>query len=345
MKKIAGPSLLCFFAILIYGCASSSQPIPHYEEQQEHYTTAFPSKGISENLSNIQQSIQRIATTAVYSIYLFGNQEVTTEKLERSDLDSLAVQTLHIDRSSAGTAISILQDDLHTVFITASHITEFPDTLISYKEGQDIPEHTYIQSISILADKNTYLFVDNSLVKVKILATNTTKDLALLKANRQLNEFKAPPLFLKTGSAKNLQLGSFVYTMGYPLGTPMVTTGIVSAPNYDSEGSFLMDALFNKGISGGIIIASQNDYESFDWVGMSSTASASNDYYLIPDPSKKQYYHDLDVYTDTVFVKEESTIHYGIARAIPIESILNFIFSNEKKLNSIGLSATELRGQ
>src|SRR5699024_9550059 len=156
MKKIAGPSLLCFFAILIYGCASSSQPIPHYEEQQEHYTTAFPSKGISETLSNIQQSIQRIATTAVYSIYLFGNQEVTTEKHERSELDSLSVPSLHIDRNSARTAISILNDNPHTVFITASHITEFPDTLITYKDGQDIPEHTYIQSISILVNKTTY---------------------------------------------------------------------------------------------------------------------------------------------------------------------------------------------
>lgn len=345
--KIKGSCLILWLTgTLLYGCASAGQPIPHYSiEEGGYYTSTFPSQEVSKRLSRIQQSVQRITSTAIYTIYLLGDKQITAAALPQANLDSIAARIIHIDQSKAGTAVSILQNDRNTIFITAHHITEFPDTLITFKKRGEIPENTYIQSVGIREEKDTYLFVTGALVEVELMAVAPRRDLALLKADHQAYDYYAPPLLLKTGTAKNLRLGSFIYIIGYPLGTPMVTRGIVSAPNYDGNGTFLTDALFNHGISGGLIIASPDRYNSFEWVGMSSTASASRDFFLVPDPSQQRFYRNFDVYTDTAFIMEKSIINYGVARAIPIEDILEFIFSNENKLNNLGLSATDLTGQ
>jgi hypothetical protein len=124
----------------------------------------------------------------------------------------------------------------------------------------------------------------------------------------------------------------------------MVTCGIVSAPDYNGRGAFLTDALFNHGISGGLIIASRNNFRSFEWVGMAVTASASEYRFLVPDPSRSEKYETMEAYTDTAYISQQRLINYGVTQATPIEQILEFLFRNEDELQKLGLSVTDING-
>lgn len=267
--------------------------------------------------------------------------------LKERDISKAQFRKSTIDQSKAGTAISILQNDRYIALITAAHVLNAPDTLISYKRGANIPQNKFINSVGIKLKQRNYLHTFDNLLEIDVIATDPIDDLALIRVRNEdeENNFQAPPLRMKTGAALNLQFGSFIYVMGYPLGSPMITRGIVSAPNYDNQGNFLTDALFNHGISGGLIVASRDNFNSLEWVGMSITASASEQYFLVPDPTKKQQYRNLETYADTAFITRKNIINYGVTQATPIEKVLRFLYSNEDKLNRMGLSSTNISGQ
>lgn len=335
-------SVAVSFSIFL-SCASTPQPIPNYNLQKKDYTSTYPAVEISKKLSRIQNSIERIIATARYKVWYFGDRNVTLNDIKEEALDSLAIASIYTEQGNAGTGISILANDNYTLFITAYHVTANSDTVITYKT-KGFKRGKYIKSIAVKQSSQTYLFDGTMLVQLQRIAVNPGDDLALLVGNRNYYNYYAPSLSIRTGAAKNLQLGSVIYVLGYPLGSPMVTAGMVSAPNFDGQGSFLTDALFNHGISGGIIIASNNHYKNFDWVGMVTTASVKRISFLVPNPDYK-FYTDFELYSDSIFVDRKSFINYGLSRAVPIEEILNFIYSNEDKLNKYGLSATNLAGQ
>lgn len=339
---------LCYLVLLtlLGSCASSNESTLISTSEDGHYTSSFPTRDVSTQLTTIQQSVLRLTSTSIYVTYFFGDDDnLTLEMLYKANLNDLASDRSTIDQSKAGTAVSILQNDRHTALLTARHVLIAPDTLISYKRGTGIPANKFIRSAGIKIKQRNYLHTYNKLEEVDVLATNQSDDLALIKVDRPEDSFDAPPLPLNIGSAQNLKPGSFLYVFGYPLGSPMVTRGIVSAPNYDGRGTFLTDALFNHGISGGLIVASRDNFRSFDWVGMAATASASEQYFLVPDPSNQDRYSNFETYKDTIFVSQKKLINYGVTQATPIEKILKFLYRNEDDLDRLGLSVTDLGGQ
>ncbi|MBN2731738.1 MAG: trypsin-like peptidase domain-containing protein [Balneolaceae bacterium] len=333
--------------LVIYSCVSSnSSRLPYFNPEKGFYTSSFPTKDVSPQLTRIQQSVLRITSTSIYTTYFFGDDiNLTVEMLKEKDINKMQLRKSTIDQSKAGTAISILQNDRYTALVTAAHVLDAPDTLISYKQGVNIPQNKYISSVGIKLKQRNYLHTFNNLLEIDVMAVNPFDDLALIRVRNGENDFQAPPLRMKTGAAMKLQFGSFIYVIGYPLGSAMVTRGIVSAPNYDNQGNFLTDALFNHGISGGLIVASRDNFNSLEWVGMSITASASEQYFLVPDPTKKQQYRNLETYADTAFITRKNIINYGVTQATPIEKVLRFLYSNEDKLNRMGLSSTDISGQ
>lgn len=339
-------SAFCFLVLLLWGCASSNTARrPFYDSEKGYYTSAFPSRDVTPQLATIQRSVLRITSTSIYTTYFLEDSNVTFEELAQIDIDEVASSESTVDNSKAGTAISILQNNNHTVLVTAAHVLAAPDTLVSFKRGPDIPENKYLYSVSLKLKQRNFVHTYNDLREINILAMNSVYDLALLEIANDDEAFIAAPLQIKTGTAKNLRMGSFIYVMGFPLGSAMVTRGIVSAPNYDNQGSFLSDALFNHGISGGLILASRDNFESLEWVGMAITAAATEQDFLVPNPNRQEQYVHMQSYTDTAFVAQKSIINYGVTQALPIEKMLPFLYINEDKLNSLGLSSTEISGQ
>ncbi len=90
----------------------------------------------------------------------------------------------------------------------------------------------------------------------EVIAKDRKKDLAILGRQYVGDPYQLiKPLKIPMGNPKDLEWGSFVYIIGYPMGHKMVTKGIISNPRDDESNSFLIDALFHRGFSGGIILA------------------------------------------------------------------------------------------
>jgi len=173
---------------------------------------------------------------------------------------------------------------------------------------------------------------------LEILAFDKGSDLAVLgqKISGQpvynVSVFQYP-----FGKAKELEWGDFVYLFGYPAGHQIITKGIVSSPNRDKNGSFLTDAIFNKGFSGGIILGIRDGVPNFELVGMATLVPARQQYYITPVKEGEILDFEQNVpFKGDVYVESRTDIIYGIAPAISVECIAWFLEKNQQKLLEMG---------
>jgi hypothetical protein len=340
-----------FFAVILFalgvlgGCASvkkQEKPVNH-RNNSDYYTSSFPTRDVSTRLQKIQQSVKRITSQAAYTMYSFENPTITMKTIRGGGGPGRLPSTKStVHHGRAGTAVCILKNKKYSAFVTADHILAFPDTLIAYRHGKHIPKHKFVASLSIKQKQVNYLNMGAKISPVQVLAEDKVRDVALLTAKGP-NIKLALPLPIPAGNARRLRLGSFIYVLGYPLGAPMVTSGIVSDPDYNSLGGFLTDAIYNHGISGGLIIASKNRYRNFQWVGMATAASATQHRYLVPAPSKIGTYWNREVYTDSIYISKEQTINYGLTESTPVGQIMIFLKGQAGKLKKLGLHLKNMR--
>jgi hypothetical protein len=152
-----------------------------------------------------------------------------------------------------------------------------------------------------------------------------------------------PAFHFPLGSARELEWGAFIYLFGYPSGFKMVTKGIVSNPNKDKHGSFLIDAVFSRGFSGGICLAIRDGIPNFELVGVVKLVSAHTSYVVTPGKEYGSVEFDSSVpYTGNVYVERKTEIEYGITQAIPVERIKEFLEQNSALLSQQGYSVTGL---
>jgi hypothetical protein len=141
------------------------------------------------------------------------------------------------------------------------------------------------------------------------------------------------PFEYPAGRAKELGWGSVAYVLGFPMGGLMITKGIISHPNGDDSGTFMIDALFNKGFSGGIILAARVGSPGFELVGMVRSAYSNREYVLLPEKEIHEYdYNRNSPYTGEVHVGTLESINYGVTYAIPVEALRAFYKSSRPEL-------------
>ncbi|MGK7370488.1 MAG: S1 family peptidase [Candidatus Halalkalibacterium sp. M3_1C_030] len=323
---------------LILGCASNI-PSERQEASKESksYTTSFPTRDVSDQLQDIKESVIRISSTGIYRTYVIKGRLLTKSDLQKLDIEEVAFRSFTSNESTAGTAISVYSDNQTVVLLTNAHVINYPDTLISYIDREGVSKQTFIQSVKIKKNQNNLVYDLPNVGPFDIIDFNEDSDLALLKVRkRDFPNFNAPSLPIAVGNPADLEWGSFVYILGYPKGYPMITRGIVSDPGRNKYDDFLTDALFNPGISGGLIIATRNDFRSFEWIGMTNTASADISKLLVPDPLKASEYENFDIYRDSIYVNTKTNLTYGITQAIPMKKIIEYLEENERELGRVG---------
>lgn len=116
-----------------------------------------------------------------------------------------------------------------------------------------------------------------------------------------------------------------IYVLGYPRGYEMASRGIVGQANLDSQGDFVTDALFNPGISGGIILASKDNFNSFEWVGMSNASHAVREYVLVPEMRSIDPQERIQPYQGLIQAERKTELSYGVTHAIPTADIAQFL--------------------
>jgi S1-C subfamily serine protease len=331
---------LAILAGILFSCSSSQQTSNNPQQAStttvtepeftNHYTSSFPQKDVTEKLKAAQQSVIRIVSTAFYNNYAFGQQYITLDDIKTNDPEKISTDHFSSEESTAGTSIILDQNSNNSLLLTCEHTVSFPDTVVNYYDSEEVPPQTYVESISIKTKQNNLVFFEQNLEPYEIIAANKRLDLALLNIeygrNRNLDQHK---LMTKPGNSDLLKLGSFLYIMGFPKGYPMITRGLASSSESWNDRFFITDATFNPGISGGLILASKNNYDSFEWVGIASSASATRKSVLVPRPISDKYSRAVRPYNDAVFVQRQTSINYRSAQAVPIYKVEEFLRDNE----------------
>lgn len=337
MKKLLGYKIIyaALSLILINACSSTSVYDKVYPTLNDgRYDSEFPYRNSSAQLEEISNSVKLVNSIAFYTSYLFNESDrIRAIGIPGLNFDKVAHEKIFFNRTASGTATLINKDQGQVAFLTVAHVVAFPDTIISFFIYTDGSLSNFVQSVSVKLKQTNYVadLPDNG--ELEILAIDKTNDLAILGKSFQLDKtLKLVPFDYPWGKAAELEWGSFVYIFGYPMNFKMVTKGIVSSPSKDKN-YFLVDAAYNRGFSGGIVLAIRDGVPNFELVGLVKSVPA--DYTYTIRPMQKE--HDLDYnpmipYKGDVYVDKEQVLRPGITKIIGIELVKEFIEDHKQEL-------------
>lgn len=336
-------STLIFSALLLLlelsGCTTVSYETIYPTLKDGKYDSEFPYKSTSDELNKISETIQRVNSTAFYKIYVFDEKEnLLLNDLKNKELSKIAVKEALADNSSSGTAVTIYSQNGNVALLTCAHTITFPDTLIAYKFDEDGYQTKFVESISIKEKQVVYVagFPEGS--QVEVIAKDSKNDIALI--GKKYGSQKG--IYFSTfnypwGKAKEVEWGTFVYLIGYPINFKMITKAIVSSPRKDESGSFLVDAVINPGFSGGLVLAIRDGVPNFELIGIVQWVPEEEESMIYPENLKtKTSYNPVVPYTGNLYVRKHSLIRYGIAKVIPVETVQNFLLTNKSVLTDQG---------
>jgi hypothetical protein len=339
MSKISINILFLAGITLIVSCSTVSYETIYPTLMDGKYDSEFPYKSTSEELKKISETIHRVNTTAFYKIFVFPEYEnFTIEDLQKIKPSQKAEKEIIADNSASGTAVVVYAENGNVALITCAHTLTFQDTILAFRMNDNGTYSKYLESISIKEKQVIYVagFPEGS--QVDVLAINDESDLALIgksygvQKNIFYQSFKYP-----LGNAKEVEWGTFVYLMGYPINFKMITKAIVSSPKKDGDGSFLVDAVINPGFSGGLVLAIRDGVPNFELIGMVQWVPEEEESLIYPQTLKTNFsYNPVVPYDGDLFVRKHKSIRYGITKVIPVENIRKFILSNKTMLNNKG---------
>jgi hypothetical protein len=326
-----------FLLIILSACAERSFKAIYPTLSDGHYDSEFPYRNCSKQLSEISKSIHKIDCLVFYQTYLFNEKDQVSEiDLTSKDILDLSIKGEVITKSVIGTATTIYYDHERVALLSCAHVLNFKDTVISYYDS-DKDAHKYIQSIAIKSRQQNIVAGLPSFGSLEILAMDEENDIAILGKEIDYIETKIPVFKYPSGKSEELEWGSFVYVMGYPMGFQMITKGIISSPDRIKNGSILIDAVFNRGFSGGLVLAIKDGVPNFEMVGMARSASANVQEYFSPGAREKDNIPNPNIpYIGPVYLKTKEEINYGITYAVPIEFIKAFYKKHQEDLKKRG---------
>jgi hypothetical protein len=302
------------------------------------YDTEFPYKDCSKQLMEIGETVRRVNCIAYYKTYVFKKEDdIIDQRLKSTNLAKKASYQFYYDKTSSGTATVIYNEDGKIGLLTCAHIVDNPDTVVTYFMPDSLEKIKIIQSVAVKREQQNWvpdLPVGNAM---EIIHMDSDKDIAILGKSGIRSDKRVPVFQYPYGKSSNLGWGSFVYIFGYPIGNKMITRAIVSNPRKDGKGNFLIDANFNRGLSGGIVLAIKDGVPNFEMVGMAKSVSASNEYILQPKEKVEDYSYDPRIpYLGDTYVRLQSTINYGVTHVISMETIKEYIQENEDVISGKG---------
>lgn len=323
MKKLISITLYFIVTILFNSCSQTITKTSDIGLNDGKYDRGFFQIEKNNKLDRLVNSVKMINCFAYYQSYLFEeNSVIRKADLERIDLNELATAKTHTTETASGTATIVYLDNDKIALLTSAHILDFPDTLISYFNNSDI-----IESISIKVRQSNILPEFTSSKQVEILSINSIADIAIVggiissRIASRLIPFK-----LKRGNSKELSWGAMVYIIGYPLNNKMITSGLVSPPQISDKDYFFVDAVFNRGFSGGIVLAVRDGAPNFEFVGMVKSGTVERGFRVVPNSDSPDFNYLPKVpFAGETFIEEELNMKYGVTKIMTVEKVTEFI--------------------
>ena len=224
---------------------------------------------------------------------------------------------------------------------TTDHATHFPDTIVHYfgAEGRGAGlelDRRAIERISIKTQQANTVSGQRYVDPFEILARNQAEDLALsgVTFTYEVGSRDRPPSRLAAGDPRRLSVGSLVYAIGHPAGFQMVTHGIVS--NRGPNASFLIDGLWNEGMSGAPILAVRGEGGGVEWVGIAQAASARTEYRLLAEEKAERTQDPRRPYEGPIYLQPVQEIRYGITFSVPMTVIRRFLDEHRSLMTDRG---------
>jgi hypothetical protein len=297
----------------------------------DKYDTEFPHRNCSNELEDINKSVVMVTCVGYYSEYHFDIDDRLTLKtmnLER------ARRTTNFNNTSTGTATVISNTNRRVAMLTCAHIVKTPEKIIRYhkKPNQDI-----VSSVAFLKRKMIYCS-DLITEKIEVLVADDEIDVAILGAVSKREERLLPVFDYPVGRLSRMQWGSYVYLFGFPRGYRMISHGIVSLSKPQGNRHFYIDSPFNRGFSGGLVVAVKDGVPNFEFVGIATSAAAEFYNYLAPSPGDNFSQEDVsfDPYEGEIFSKRLELIMYGVTQVTSADAIVEFFDKNRDYLHLQG---------
>ncbi|HEX6309618.1 MAG TPA: serine protease [Longimicrobiales bacterium] len=298
---------------------------------QAYYQTGFPIRDTSRELERIARSIRRVAVTGYYTVYRFARADsITDAALRDARTLARARERFSFDQSKGGTATIIDLRPNGLSLITNDHVIRLPDTVIVHFPAEATNHGRGarpVESLAILQTQRRFVVGFPDPEPFTVAARDSAADLALLDV-RLPNADRMTGVYVLTtpmGDASRLAWGSFVYVIGFPRGQRMVTRGIVSDPGYRNDDAFLVDGLFNRGLSGGLVLAVRGDSGALEWVGIATSAAAESDDRLQPESRDVDEEGLLLPYEGRLYFERASRIQYGITYPVSMSVVREFL--------------------
>lgn len=336
--------LLCLLVVtsFAFGCSSSDKVAT---ERMEHdtrtlYQSAAGSDFMRDEIKKGMESVNRLHNTVVYRTYQFDIEDLPTQaELINTEFSRVAVQYKIDHQSSAGTALILRNSGGKSALVTASHVVSFADTLWHYADTSEESPDFHVEAVSVRQSLSHYLIGPEGVYDFEVELNDPNRDLAFMSVSwEQGQRPRLSPLQLRAGQSSQLDWTDQVYAVGFPLGTEMVTRAMVSNTGQTHRRSFVLDAAFNRGFSGGAIFSERGDGTGMEWVGMITSASAEREEYLVPHRNYDEDYRPDMEYTGAIYRHRTQRINYGITFAIGVDQIREFYNENRSELRRRGLS-------
>lgn len=327
-------SLLCLlFLSCIISCTSLENIPSETNKTGDGKYDSHMSAEISQIVNQIEHSVVKLNVLAFYKTWHFeegvsSSIDFKTLTKDYSIFNEMNTETVN------GTAFYVFSNQHQAALISCAHVFDFPDTVKIYYDN----DRKYLKSISVKKRQNIYESGNPDGNKIQIVATDTKKDIAILKKVIKDYESQPEPLNLLPGSTDKLDWGSRVYVLGYPMGNLMLTSGVVSIDRSINK-RFISDALFNRGISGSPVFALLDGNDNYQLIGMASSASSQNLAYIEPKSNNEDLPVEISGGFGDVVIKKRQFINYGITYSVSIEEIYIFISNNEKSISKSGIDS------
>jgi len=333
----AGVSAL--ISLIFISCSTSSLYQQVYPTLLDgKYDSEFPYRSCSTQLEEISNSIKLINSIAFYTGYIFDEKsKITVKDVHLINYETTAIKEIIFNRTASCSATIIHDTDGLIGLLSVAHVVSFPDTILSYFSNPDGTSSEYIQSISIKTRQTNYVpdLPDNG--ELDIILMDKVRDVALLGKKYSPDQTKLISSFkYKWGNASELEWGTFVYAFGYPMNYKMISKAIVSISE-KTKNTFIIDAAFNKGFSGGIVLAIRDGVPNFELVGIVKSVPAESEDIIKP-LTKEQLgeSNPMIPYKGEVYVERRQIISPGITKVIAIESVKDLFLEHKDELTKKG---------
>jgi S1-C subfamily serine protease len=301
------------------------------------YDTPLSQAGADDAFERAFAAIHFLNSVAYYRRFVFApGNDVDPLTISEEDVLRRAVSSEMYHETASGTATAVYETPSRIALVTSAHVVAFADTIVTYYdlEGQERSVH----SLAIKLRQSTYIPDIPGADNIEILAMDDELDVALVgQVVADLQPGTVHVVDFPVGTVADLRWGSQVFVFGFPAGARMITSGLVSKTFRDQRTAFLTDAAFNRGFSGGLVLAMRDGAPNFEWVGMASSAAASSEFILTPPDDAELQPEDLGrPYDGPIILRQRKRLRYGITTCMSIDVVLDFLDDHASSLAARG---------